>query len=215
MSLLLLYGGTFDPVHAGHLAVARAARATLAADVAFLPSADPPHRPPPGASAEQRARMIALAIAGETGFALDTRELHRPGPSYTADTLRELRRERGGQAPLAWLIGADAFLGLADWHDWTALFDLAHFVVAERPGHALDRLPEPLRAACEGRWTDDAAVLGAAPAGRLFRLALPLRPESASAIRQALAAGRDPGDWLPPAVAGHIRAQGLYRASGL
>lgn len=162
MALALLYGGTFDPVHAGHLAVASAARAALGANVAFLPAADPPHRAAPGASAEQRAHMIELAIAGQPGFAVDRRELHRAGPSWTVDTLREVRGELGPDAPLAWLVGADAFRGLPDWHQWRALFDLAHFVVAVRPGHGLDALPAALADACAGRWLDHPAGLPSA-----------------------------------------------------
>lgn len=211
MSLALLYGGTFDPVHAGHLAVARAARTALGAEVAFLPAADPPHRAAPGASALQRARMLELAIAGEPGFRVDRRELERPGPSYTVDTLREIRAERGAAAPLAWLVGADAFRGLPGWHDWRELMDLAHFVVAVRPGHDLDRLPPDLAAACEGRWCERAADLAAVPAGRLFRLQMPLHPASATELRRQLLAGVHDGTWLDPAVKDYIDQRRLYR----
>lgn len=210
MALELLYGGTFDPVHAGHLAVARAAREALQADVAFLPAADPPHRPPPGASVEQRAHLLALAIAGEPGFGLDLRELRRPGPSYTVDTLRDWRSQRGPDAPLAWLVGADAFRGLAGWHEWRALLDLAHFVVAVRPGHDLDELPPELDAFCAGRWAP-APALALSPAGRLFRLTMPLHPASATELRRRLRAGEPHGGWLAPAVAAHIGREGLYR----
>ena len=211
MSLRLLYGGTFDPVHTGHLALARSARDALAANLHFLPAADPPHRGQTGASGEQRAAMLALAIAGERGFSLDRRELARPGPSYTVDTLSELRDELGPAAPLAWLLGADAFRGLPSWHRWPRLFELAHFVVAVRSGHGLDALPAALAEAAEGRWTDAPPALSEAPAGRLFRLAFSPRPESASAIRQALAAGGGDRGWLSPAVAGYIRDHRLYR----
>lgn len=215
MTLRLLYGGTFDPVHAGHLAVARAAHDAFGSEVCFLPAADPPHRAPPGASAEQRARMIELAIADERGFVLDRREFRRPGPSYTADTLREFRRELGERAPIAWLVGADAFRGLASWHDWRHLFDLAHFAVAERAGRTLDALDEPLRRACAGRWVKAPALLSERPAGCLYRLRNVLHPASATGTRDALGAGRaDPG-WLAPAVAEFIRANGLYGPSRL
>lgn len=211
MALALLYGGTFDPVHAGHLAVAAAARDALGADVAFLPAADPPHRAAPGASAEQRARMIELAIAGESGFAVDRRELHRPGPSWTVDTLAELRAQRGPAAPLAWLVGADAFRGLPDWHRWRELFDLAHFVVAVRPGHGLDALPPALAEACAARWLGHPGELAQRPAGGLFRLDMPLHPASATELRRRLRAGEPHGGWLSAGVADFIRAQGLYR----
>ena len=211
MNPVLLYGGTFDPVHAGHLAVAHAARAATGADIAFLPAADPPHRAAPGASAEQRAHMLDLAIAGEAGFRVDRRELRREGPSYTVDTLRELRTEAGPAAPLAWLVGADAFRGLASWHQWTDLMDLAHFVVAVRPGHELDALPPDLAAACSGRWADTPAALARAPAGGLFRLVMPLHPASATELRRRLRAGEGDGGWLEPQVRDYIARQGLYR----
>src|SRR5690606_25261882 len=116
---LLAFGGTFDPIHAGHLAVARAVRDAFGAEGRLLPAADPPHRPPPDAGAAARAGMVALAIAGEPGLVLDRRELERPGPSWTVDSLAGLRAERGPLAPLAWVLGADAFRGLPAWHQWT------------------------------------------------------------------------------------------------
>ena len=211
--LRLLYGGTFDPIHEGHLAVARAARAALGAKVYFLPAADPPHRPQPGATAEQRVRMIALAIAGEPDFLLDRRELHRTGPSWTVDSLREVRDQLGPEAPIAWLIGDDAFRELATWHDWRSLFDLAHFAVAVRPGYSLDNLSPALAEASQGRWTSDPARLGEVAAGCLYRVSLPPHPASASGIRRSLTGGRGDRGWLPPLVAEYIRRQGLYGGS--
>ncbi len=211
MSPALFYGGTFDPVHAGHLAVARAVRDVFGAGVAFVPAADPPHRAAPGASAAQRAQMLALAIADEPGFSVDARELRRSGPSWTVGTLRELRAERGPDAPLAWVLGADSFRGLPGWHEWETLMDLAHFVVAVRPGHALDALPGRLAAVCEGRWREDPAALAEAPAGRLFRLDMALHPASATEVRRGLAAQSGRGAWLDPAVAAFIAREGLYR----
>lgn len=209
--LALLYGGTFDPVHAGHLAVARAARAALEADIAFLPAADPPHRPAPGASATERAHMLELAIAGEPGWRVDRRELQRAGPSYTVDTLRELRAERGPAASLAWLVGADAFRGLSGWHHWPELMALAHFVVAVRPGHDLQDLPPDLAAACAGRWREAPDALAAVPAGGLFRLDMPLHPASATELRRRLRTGVDDGGWLAHGVKAYIAEQRLYR----
>lgn len=211
MTLALYYGGTFDPVHAGHLAVARAVREAFGIAPAFVPAADPPHRPAPGASAAQRTRMLELALADEPGFLVDTRELRRQGPSWTVGTLRELRAEAGPDALLAWVLGADAFRGLPTWHEWEALLGLAHFVVAVRPGHALDPLPPALAAACAGRWREDPADLAAAPAGRLFRLDMALHPASATEVRRGLAGGGGPAGWLDPAVAAYIAREGLYR----
>ena len=211
MALVLLYGGTFDPVHAGHLAVARAARDELGAAVRLLPAADPPHRPETGADATQRAHMLELAIAGEPGLVVDRRELARGGASYTVDTLRELRAEFGPAVPLAWITGDDSFRSLPEWQDWQALFGLAHFVVALRPGHSLADLSPALEAQAAARWVEDPAALHAAPAGRLYRLHFPPRQESASAIRRALSRGLAP-EGLAPAVERHIRVTGLYGA---
>lgn len=215
--LLLFYGGTFDPVHLGHLAIARAARDELEVPVRLVPSADPPHRPPPGATAAQRAQMLALALEGEAGLQLDLRELQRADrserPSYTFDTLVELRRQYGPERPIAWLLGADSLLALPSWHRWQALPQLAHLVVAERPGASLeDGLSAELAGCLDGAWARSAGELAASPAGRVWRLRQPLRTESASEVRARLAAGTGAAELLPPAVAAYIAAQGLYGA---
>jgi nicotinate-nucleotide adenylyltransferase len=223
-ALRVLYGGTFDPVHLGHVAVARAARDALGATVAFMPAADPPHRAPPGAPATDRAAMLELAIAGEPGLALDLRELEREGRSWTIDTLRGLRAAIGDDAPVALLVGADSFDALPTWKDWRALFGLAHFVVAGREGHAEGAAPSPgtgipaasgaaLAEAIAGRMAISGDDLRAAPAGRVLRLRQPLFPHSASEVRARIAAGL-PWDALVPApVARYIRAHGLYGAA--
>lgn len=212
--LRLWYGGTFDPVHAGHLAIARAAAAAFGVPVTLAPAADPPHRPPPGAAAAHRARMLELAVAGDPRLRVDLRELHRPGPSWTVDTLRGLRAELAADAPLALLLGADSFRSLPQWHQWREILSLAHLVVASRGDEPVDRgLPPELAAATEGRWCDSPAALAAAAGGRILALRQPLHPQSASAVRAAIAAG-DPG-WqgmVPPAVAGYILRHGLYGA---
>jgi len=210
----ILYGGTFDPVHDGHLAVAEAASALLAADVDLLPSADPPHRALPGASALQRAAMLDLAVDGHPRLHVDRRELQREGPSYSFDTLQEVRTEIGSEAPLAWLLGADAFHDLATWHRWRELFDLAHLVVAARPGHALDPLAPVLQLATVARWTDDPVLLETTANGLLLLLDLPLRFEAASKLRARIAKGLSWEDEVPPAVAAYIHAQRLYGAAG-
>jgi len=212
--LTLWYGGTFDPVHEGHLAIARAAAQALGAPVVLAPAADPPHRAAPGANARQRLRMLELATAGDSRLRVDGRELERAGPSWTVDTLHELRAELGPHAPLALLLGADSFRSLPTWKSWRELPRLAHFVVAAREsGGELDPLPAELAAEMEGRWREEPAALHAAPAGCAYRLQHPLRAESATAVRQAVAAG-DPcwRAWVPPAVAAFIGVQGLYRA---
>lgn len=207
----MFYGGTFDPVHHGHLAIARHARDALQAGIRLMPAADPPHRATPGASALHRARMLDLAIAGERGLEVDRRELRRGNRSYSIDTLREIRAELGRDAPVALLIGADSLLDLPQWKDWRALFDSTHFVVAARPGIALDgALPEPLQGFVDGRWVDSVDPLHAAPAGLLLRLQQPLQPESATDVRHRIADGRPWRERVPPAVAGYIERHRLY-----
>lgn len=219
MALRIYYGGTFDPVHLGHLAIARAARDELQVAVRLLPAADPPHRPTPGADAAQRCRMLELAIGEEPGLLLDRREIARAGqspgtPSYTVDTLAGLRAELGPARPLAWLVGADSLLSLPGWHRWRTLFDLAHFIVAERPGSVLGQaIGGELGQALAGRWSEDEAALFGSPAGRVMRLHQPLRSESASQVRALIAAQ---GAWqhlLPPPVADFVARHGLYGAS--
>lgn len=219
-ALGLYYGGTFDPFHAGHLAIARAARDAFEVPVVLLPAADPPHRQPPGAAAADRLHMVELGIAGDPGLVADDLELRRarrlPGrPSYTVDTLRELRARDGARRPIAWLMGADSFAGLTEWHDGAALRGLTHLVLAERAGNPLaaQRLPPALAAWLRSAATRQPRDLLSAPAGRICLLRQPLRPESATAVRAAIAAG-EPG-WrtlLPPAVAGYIVAHRLYGA---
>lgn len=208
MGLVVFYGGTFDPIHDGHLAVARAARDALAAQVRLMPAADPPHRAAPGADAAQRAHMLDLAVADEAGLVVDRRELQREGRSYTVETLREARGEFGPDRPLALLVGADSFLDLPKWREWQALFGLAHFVVAERPGSPLD--DGRIEVIAPGRETADPAELAQAPAGHVYRLKQPLHAESASQVRQLIADGQPWDEFVPAPVAAYIRACGLY-----
>ena len=207
----LLYGGTFDPIHLGHLAIADAVARAFGEPVDLVPAADPPHRSTPGASAWQRARMIELAIDGNPRLRLDRRELLREGRSYTVDTLRELRAQCGPELSLVWVLGEDALRQLGSWRDWRELFALGHLLAVDRPpvGIASPVAPdvaEELRSRqCEPR------DLARRPAGGFARLPLDrLRPESASQVRERIARG---GDWqalVPPAVAAFIREQALY-----
>jgi nicotinate-nucleotide adenylyltransferase len=209
--LTVLYGGTFDPVHCGHVEVARHARDALDATIRLMPAADPPHRDAPGASASHRARMLDLAVAGEPRLQVDRRELRRSTPSYTIDTLHELRGELGGTAPIALLIGADSLAGLPGWRDWEALFGLAHFLVAGRPGIAIPAdLPGPLVEFLDSRWAASPADLHRAAAGRVLCLDQPLHAGSATAVRQSIADGLPWQDQVPAAVAAYIARHRLY-----
>lgn len=214
MKLRVLYGGTFDPVHAGHIAVAKHARDFLKAEVALLPAGDPPHKGPTRASAAQRVAMCDLAIAGIPGLRVDPREAMRDTPSWTYDTLLDLRADIGPDAPVALLIGADSFLSLPTWKEWRKLFELAHFVVAERPGSALhaDAWPEALREAAFERLihSADAYALHRTPAGRVFMMKQPEFPHSSSEVRARIAQGGALQGWVDPKVAAFIETSGLY-----
>ena len=192
---LALFGGTFDPVHLGHLSVAWEAAELLDAEVRLLPASMPPHRMPPIATAAQRVAILRIALQGQSRLTLDTRELDRAGPSFTIDTLHGLRAEQGGR-PLVLLLGADAFAGLASWHRWRELFEAAHIGVLSRPGVSAG-LPDELEREVAGRRIADAAGLRALPAGKVVELAVTPLEISATRIRELLAAGRDPRYLLP------------------
>ncbi|HET8553535.1 MAG TPA: nicotinate-nucleotide adenylyltransferase [Rhodanobacteraceae bacterium] len=195
MKPLALFGGTFDPVHLGHLSVAWEAAEILDAEIRLMPASVPPHRPAPSASAAERVAMLRAALRGQDRLKLDTRELDRSGPSYTVDTLTGLRAEEGNR-PLVLLVGVDAFTGLSSWHRWRELFQLAHMGVLHRPGFPGD-LPETLANEVKGRYTTDVADVHATPAGRVIKLDVTPLEVSATRIRQLLAAGRDPRYLLP------------------
>lgn len=194
---LAILGGTFDPIHFGHLSVAWEASELLDADVCLMPASVPPHRPPPVASAGQRAALLRAALQGQSRLQMDTRELARSGPSYTVDTLHELRAEHGPR-PLILLIGADAFANLATWHRWRELFELAHVGVLSRPGVPAT-LPAELEREVAARYVSEPTPLHDSPAGKVIQLAVTPLEVSATRIRELLAAGRDPR-YLVPAV---------------
>lgn len=213
------YGGTFDPVHNGHLAIARAVAVALDAPVYLLPSADPPHRGPPEASAEQRAQMLELAVAGDPRLRVDRRELARSGQSYSVDTLGQLRDEIGPTLPLVWVIGADSLLQLHTWKHWRRIFALAHVLAVDRPGMdaelaAIARLSPSVHAEVQPRWRPLAEFSHAA-AGFCAQLPLsPAQDESASDVRCRIAQGRPWQHWVAAPVARFIGEHRLYRSPG-
>lgn len=196
MKPIVILGGTFDPVHIGHLRVALEASEVLDAPVRLMPAHVPPHRPAPVANAAQRVAMLRAALIGQDRLQLDTRELDRAEPSYTVDTLRQMRAEFGAAQPLILLLGADAFAGLPTWHEWRALFELAHITVMTRPGHDA-ALPAELANAIGARRAASVAELRASPCGKVFDLPVTPLEIAASAVRAVLAAGCDPR-WLIP-----------------
>jgi len=204
---LAIFGGTFDPVHIGHLSVAWEAAELLDADVHLMPASVPPHKPAPAATAEQRVAMLHAALLGQSRLLLDTRELQRSGPSYTFDTLTALRAEVGDR-PLVLLLGADAFAGLPGWHRWQELFSVAHIGVLSRPG--IDTaMPEALAQAITARRVSSAGELAGRAAGKVIELSVTPLEISATHIRELLAAGRDPRYLLP---AGLFDDPGLLEA---
>lgn len=206
-----ILGGTFDPVHVGHLALARAARAALALDeVRFVPTGTSWQKSGVRASAEQRARMVELAILGEPGLALDARELRREGPSYTLDTLAQLRAELGPDAALVLLLGSDQLHNLATWHRWRELLDYAHLACTQRERIGLDALPADVDALVDARGRD---ALPDAPAGAIVFFGMPPVPVSATALRAQLERGERPAELVPPAVLDYIDSNRLYGPS--
>jgi nicotinate-nucleotide adenylyltransferase len=210
-----ILGGTFDPVHYGHLRLAQEAGEGLRlSEVRFVPSGTPPHRTAPHASAADRATMVELAIRDNPLFSMDERELRREGPGYTVDTLSELRAELGATQPLCLLLGADAFLDLATWRRWHELFTLAHIVVAHRPGFPVeswqDRMPQPLAREYTARLVRQPLSVHLAPAGGIAVMGIAALDISATMIRSSIAARASPRYLLPDSVLDYIESKQLY-----
>jgi len=211
-----ILGGTFDPIHNGHVELAREVRSAIGlAAVRLVPAGDPPHRAAPVATAAHRLEMVELAIEGIAGLEVDAREIDRPGRSYTIDTLESLRAE-SPQRPLALIVGADAFIGLPTWHRWRDLFAVAHLVVVARPGVPIDvALGGPIADEWRRRHTEDEPSALADPQGGLiFVQAITPHPISASSIRNALVDGNTTAvkGLLPPVVLAYIERNRLYRS---
>lgn len=209
-----LFGGTFDPVHVGHLRLAIEAREALGLDeVRLIPAGNPPLRDVPRCSAEHRLAMVERAIADLPGFGVDRGEIDAmENPSYTVDSLTRHRREQGPRRPLVLLLGADAFARLEAWRRWRELFDLAHIAVATRPGHDMKvgagdtALDQEFRAR-----QGTAADMATAPAGRIVCFAITALEISATAIRERLAHGGSVRHLVPDAVLDYIDSHQLYR----
>ena len=210
MSPIGIFGGTFDPIHYGHLRSAfEMLQALEFAEVRFIPCSDPPHRGVTYASAKQRYELVEIAIAGQDGFVADDRELRRGGPSYTIDTVCALRQEFPDH-PLGLIIGMDAFLGLATWHRWDEILDYAHIIVAHRPGWKapdIGALGELIMEHGTHRVDD----LHAARSGLVHIHAVTQLEIASTEIRELVAAGRDPRFLMPDAVRDAIEAMGLYK----
>jgi nicotinate-nucleotide adenylyltransferase len=205
-----IFGGTFDPIHYGHLRTAfEMLEALRFARVLFVPGGDPPHRGPTHATAERRLEMVAAATASEPRFIVDDCELRRGGPSYTIDTLTAKRAEFSS-TPIGLIMGMDAFLGLPTWHRWDELLDFAHIVVAHRPGWKVPGVG-PLGEMISHSGSHSIEDLHQSPQGRVHIHEVTQLEISSTEIRELVRAGRDPRYLLPDQVRDVIVDKGCYR----
>ncbi|HEX7113579.1 MAG TPA: nicotinate-nucleotide adenylyltransferase [Steroidobacter sp.] len=209
MKTIGIFGGTFDPIHYGHLRTAFELQEALRlGEVRFMPAGNPPHREATVASAEVRLAMVRAATADQPGFVVDDREVRREGLSYSVDTMRTLR-EDFPEHSLCLIIGMDAFLGLPKWYQWRELLDLAHLVVAHRPGWRAPRMG-PLGELLVDRGTGRIGDLHESPAGRIYIHAVTQLEISSTEVRKLIAAGRSPRYLMPDAVREIIDQTGCY-----
>lgn len=206
-----ILGGTFDPVHHGHLRIAIECYERLQlAEVRFIPLHQPPHRQQPLASAAQRHAMLQLALAGHDELRIDDCELQRRGVSYTIETLQHLRRQ-DASGSFCLLTGRDAFNGLCSWRNWQQLLDHAHIIVVERPGESAAGTDRALAELLQQHRNTDMETLHTEPAGSILELAIPLLDISASQIRALCKDGRDASGLLPEKVLDYIHQHALYQ----
>lgn len=209
-----LFGGTFDPVHYGHLRLAEEAISQLGlGGVRWIPAGNPPHRDAPQVTADQRLAMVLRSTADNPRFSVDPAEVKAAAPSYTVHTLERLRSELGPAQALVLLLGADAFAGLPTWHRWRDILSLAHIAVSYRPGFPVDAnsLPDALREVFFSRQLSHPDALKAAPAGGVVTFSTTQLAISATQIRRLLAANQSARYLLPDSVLDYISSHSLYR----
>jgi nicotinate-nucleotide adenylyltransferase len=212
-----ILGGTFDPIHNGHLRIAQEALEQCGLDqVRFVPCGTPPHRGAPQATAKSRWEMVRLALNGHADFLVEVHEVFRTDPCYTVDTLTALRAELGAQQPLCLILGGDAFLQLHTWYEWKRLFELAHIVVLQRAGglplgNAMNNADAALQAKYRARLAPGASALHEAPNGTIFVADMPALEISSTDIRHRCADGRSVRYLVPDAVVNYINTNSLYR----
>jgi nicotinate-nucleotide adenylyltransferase len=211
MTSIGIFGGTFDPIHFGHLRTAfELLQALRLNEIRFMPAGNPPHREITVASAAERYAMVKAAIAGQPGFTVDDREIRREGLSYSVDTMRTLRADFPDHS-LSLIVGMDAFLGLPKWHQWRELLELAHLVVAHRPGWRAPSMG-PLGELLVDRGTGRSGDLLERRAGCIYIHAVTQLEISSTEVRKLIAAGRDPRYLMPDAVREIIEQTGCYRS---
>ena len=212
--VLGLFGGTFDPIHYGHLRLAEEAISHLGlSSVRWIPAGQPPHRGTPQVTPQHRLEMVLRSTAKNPYFSVDPAEVLAERASYTVETLERLRGELGMAQPLVLLVGADAFAGLATWHRWRDLFAFAHIAISHRPGFPveLSSLPHELATEFSDRHHPDATCLGKAAAGCIVTFAMTQLAISATQIRKLLANGKSARYLLPDTVLDYIQLHQLYR----
>ncbi|TVS18122.1 MAG: nicotinate-nucleotide adenylyltransferase [Gammaproteobacteria bacterium] len=213
--MIACFGGTFDPVHNGHLEAAKEVLTrAVCEEVRLIPCHIPPHRGVPHASPAHRLAMLELAVADCPGLVVDARELTRDGPSYTVETLRSLRQDYGPDVALGWVLGVDAAATLEAWEAWQRLPELAHLLLLDRPGVSLPT-SGPVADLLAPGLTDEVADLHRVPAGHTWRVRQPQQAVSATEVRRTLATGRSAAHLLPVPVWAYIRQQGLYGCHGV
>lgn len=209
--LHVLLGGTFDPVHNGHLRMAVELHERLdGARIHLMPAHRPPHREQPGASGSDRMNMLKAGVESEPGMCVDDREIRQDRVSYTAETLRQFRREHGDETPLAIVTGSDAFNSFDQWGEWMQIPELAHIIVVNRPGYPLAPGEGAANLLSE-RGADSPEALLAAPHGTILSLELPLLDIAATDIRSRVRSGHSIRYLVPDPVWRHIHETGLYR----
>lgn len=203
-------GGTFDPIHNGHLRTALEIQQWLSIpQVSLIPSKQPVHRDAPGCTSEQRLAMVTAAVADEPALNVDPREVNSDQPSYSLLTLQGLREALGPSRPLCMVMGMDAYLSLSGWHRWEQFLDYAHLLVVARPGYQFQP-NETMRAFTEAHQVTDKARLLAQPAGHVMIHEMTPLAISATQVRQLITDGHSPRYLLPDPVWAYIQEHNLY-----
>jgi nicotinate-nucleotide adenylyltransferase len=213
--LVGIFGGTFDPIHYGHLRVAEEIVETVGLQkMYFVPAGMPRLRHSPVASPQHRVEIVRLAIQKNPDFVLDGREIYRDGVSYSIDTVREFKQEFGEEIRLCLVLGADAFIKLPEWNNWKELFNLCHFIVSTRPGYTFtlikELLSKELREECSQRWVSNTETLKKETSGLIFIASTTMLDISATSIRAHIAVGRNVRHLVPSVTVNYISKNKLY-----
>jgi len=214
-ALVGIFGGTFDPIHYGHLRIAEEIVKIVGLQkMYFVPAGMPRLRHSPVASPQHRVEIVRLAIQKNPDFVLDGREIYRDGVSYSIDTVREFKQEFGEEIRLCLVLGADAFIKLPEWNNWKELFNLCHFIVSTRPGYTFtlikELLSKELREECSQRWVSNTETLKKETSGLIFIASTTMLDISATSIRAHIAVGRNVRHLVPSVTVNYISKNKLY-----